>query len=54
LKSVETLGPNIPTPYAIKRKGEADEVASAIVWLLSDVTKFVSGTIQLVDGAWIC
>lgn len=48
------LGPNIPTPFAIKRKGEAAEVAQLIAWLLSDSTKYISGTVELIDGGWIC
>lgn len=54
LKSVEMLGPDIPTPFAIKRKGEAKEVAELIAWLLSDSTKYISGTVELIDGCWIC
>lgn len=54
LKSVEMLGPDIPTPFAIKRKGEATEVAQLIAWLLSDSTKYISGTVELIDGGWIC
>jgi 3alpha(or 20beta)-hydroxysteroid dehydrogenase len=37
-------------PYG-KRYGTADEVASMVVWLLSDESEYVSGTLQLIDGA---
>jgi hypothetical protein len=50
LQSVSSLGGKIPTPYSIKRKGEAAEVAELIAWLLSDSTKYISGTVELIDG----
>lgn len=54
LQSVSSLGVNVPTPYKIKRKGEASEVAELIAWLLSDSTKYISGTVELIDGCWVC
>ncbi|MFT3982103.1 MAG: SDR family oxidoreductase [Ferruginibacter sp.] len=38
------------TPY--KRMGNADELKGALVWLLSDASKFVTGTIVTVDGGF--
>ncbi|HXI01150.1 MAG TPA: SDR family oxidoreductase [Sphingobacteriaceae bacterium] len=38
------------TPF--KRFGDADELKGALVWLLSDASKFVSGTIVNVDGGF--
>ena len=43
---VEVIGPTIP----MKRVGQPDEVASAIVWLLSDDAGYVSGTVLGVSG----
>lgn len=43
---VDTIGPTIP----MKRVGQPDEVASAIVWLLSDDAGYVSGTVLGVSG----
>lgn len=34
----------------MKRNGRVEEVASAIVWLLSDASNFVKGTVLSVDG----
>jgi NAD(P)-dependent dehydrogenase (short-subunit alcohol dehydrogenase family) len=35
----------------MKRVGQPGEVASAIVWLLSDEASYVSGTVLDVSGA---
>ena len=43
---VERLGPNLP----MKRAGKADEVASAILYLLSDDASYVSGAVFDVSG----
>jgi len=38
------------TPY--KRMGNAEELKGVLVWLLSDASKFVTGTIVTVDGGF--
>ena len=38
------------TPF--KRFGKADELSGCLVWLLSDASKFVTGTIVNVDGGF--
>jgi NAD(P)-dependent dehydrogenase (short-subunit alcohol dehydrogenase family) len=38
------------TPF--KRFGSADELEGALVWLLSDASKFVTGTVVNVDGGF--
>jgi NAD(P)-dependent dehydrogenase (short-subunit alcohol dehydrogenase family) len=38
------------TPY--KRLGNAEELIGALVWLLSDASKFVTGTVTIVDGGF--
>ncbi len=38
------------TPY--KRFGHADELTGALIWLLSDASEFVSGTVINVDGGF--
>ena len=43
---VEKLGPMVP----MGRGGTADEVAEAILWLLSDASSYVSGTTLRVSG----
>jgi NAD(P)-dependent dehydrogenase (short-subunit alcohol dehydrogenase family) len=44
---VERVGPSVP----IGRAGRAEEVAEAIVFLLSDAASYISGTIVRVSGA---
>ncbi|KAF2807194.1 uncharacterized protein BDZ99DRAFT_465120 [Mytilinidion resinicola] len=34
----------------IKRKGQPEEVASLISWLLCDGSTYITGTIQIIDG----
>jgi len=43
---VERIGPNLP----MKRVGKAEEVAAAILYLLSDEASYVSGTVLDVSG----
>lgn len=38
------------TPF--KRMGEPDELIGALIWLLSDASKFVTGTVINVDGGF--
>ena len=44
---VDAVGPMLP----MERVGKPDEVANAIVWLLSDEASYVSGTVLDVSGA---
>lgn len=44
---VEAMGPSLP----MKRVGQPDEVARAILWLLSDESTYVSGAVLNVSGA---
>lgn len=39
-------------PSAFQRQGTAEETANVIVFLLSPESKFVSGSVYRVDGAW--
>jgi NAD(P)-dependent dehydrogenase (short-subunit alcohol dehydrogenase family) len=38
--------------HAVKRLGEAPEIAESIVWLLSDASSFVTGASIMVDGGF--
>ncbi len=39
---------------ALKRKGQASEVAKLIEFLLSDASSYMTGTVQSIDGGWHC
>jgi NAD(P)-dependent dehydrogenase (short-subunit alcohol dehydrogenase family) len=41
------------TLHPIGRFGEPEEIANAVVWLLSDKASFVTGHTLLVDGGWV-
>ena len=34
----------------IPRKGRPEEVAALIVWLMCDASKYITGTVQIIDG----
>ncbi len=39
---------------ALGRKGHPREVAALVEWLLSDGSTFITGTVQNIDGGWVC
>lgn len=39
---------------ALGRYGTAFEVAELIAWLLCDGSSYITGTVQSVDGGWVC
>lgn len=41
-------------PWQIKREGKPEEVAALIAWLLSPMSKYITGTVQTIDGGWTC
>lgn len=41
-------------PSALARKGDAEEVADLIAFLLSPQSSFVNGVIVPIEGGWIC
>jgi len=45
-------GNSVITQTPFKRFGNPDELAGALVWLLSDASKFVTGTTITVDGGF--
>ena len=53
-KSVQTRGGEQEWKCQIKRKGTPQEVANLITWLLCDDTQYITGTVQVIDGGWVC
>jgi NAD(P)-dependent dehydrogenase (short-subunit alcohol dehydrogenase family) len=43
-----------PLQSAIKRTGLPEEVGALIAWLLCDQSAYITGTVQVIDGGWIC
>lgn len=41
-------------PGALARKGDADEVANVVCYLLGSESSFVNGAVFPIDGEWIC
>ena len=39
---------------ALRRKGEAEEVAKGFYYLLSDDSSYISGQVHSIDGGWFC
>ncbi|KAF2646381.1 3-oxoacyl-reductase [Massarina eburnea CBS 473.64] len=53
-KSVAARGGEQVWKQQILRRGTPLEVASLIAWLLSDDTQYITGTVQVIDGGWLC
>ncbi len=50
--SYTSRGNSVITQTPFKRFGNPDELAGALIWLLSDASKFVTGTTITVDGGF--
>lgn len=53
-KSVAARGGKMDWKCQIKSRGTPQEVANLIAWLLCDDTKYISGSVQVIDGGWLC
>lgn len=49
----EAMSETVRSIHAMKRWGEADEIAKAILFLASDDASFITGESLLVDGGWL-
>ncbi len=47
---IETANDPARSPYALKRAARPEEIAGALVYLLSDEASYVTGTVLAVDG----
>jgi len=53
-KSVASRGGEMVWKQQIERRGTPLEVGCLIAWLLSDDTQYITGTVQVIDGGWLC
>jgi NAD(P)-dependent dehydrogenase (short-subunit alcohol dehydrogenase family) len=53
-KSVAIRGGEQQWKCQIMRRGTPFEVGSLITWLLCDQSKYITGTVQVIDGGWVC
>jgi NAD(P)-dependent dehydrogenase (short-subunit alcohol dehydrogenase family) len=53
-KSVAARGGEQVWKQQLLRRGTPLEVACLIGWLLSDDTQYITGTVQVIDGGWLC
>ncbi|KAF2099269.1 3-oxoacyl-reductase [Rhizodiscina lignyota] len=53
-KSVAARGGEQVWRCQIMRRGTPYEVGSLIAWLLCDQSQYITGTVQVIDGGWVC
>ncbi|KAL1958506.1 hypothetical protein VTO42DRAFT_4370 [Malbranchea cinnamomea] len=51
-QALEIQGGGVNMAHAIKRVGTADEVAQLTLFLLSDASQYVTGSVYSIDGGW--
>ncbi|OCK86352.1 3-oxoacyl-reductase [Lepidopterella palustris CBS 459.81] len=54
LKKQDSNKTEFPPAGVLGRHGEAEKVASILVWLLGPESTFVTGAVYTVDGGWHC
>ncbi|KAK7178824.1 hypothetical protein DPSP01_014340 [Paraphaeosphaeria sporulosa] len=52
--SVKARGGEQVWKQQIMRRGTPQEVGALIAWLLCDDTQYITGTVQIIDGGWVC
>jgi len=40
-------------PIPMKRKGKSEEIANAVLFLVSDESSYMTGSTMVVDGGWV-
>lgn len=53
-KSVAARGGEQVWRQQLHRRGTPQEVGQLIAWLLCDDTQYITGTVQIIDGGWVC
>jgi NAD(P)-dependent dehydrogenase (short-subunit alcohol dehydrogenase family) len=53
-KSVAARGGEQVWKQQICRRGTPQEVGALIAWLLCDDSQYITGTVQIIDGGWVC
>lgn len=54
-KSAEIRGTKFNVDFtALKRAGQASDVAGLVEFLLSDSSKYMTGGVINIDGGWMC
>lgn len=46
--------PTSADQVALKRPGQPEDVAHLVNWLLSRESSYITGSIQAIDGGWVC
>lgn len=52
--SARNRGGDMNPTWALKRKGQPEEIAELAAWLLCDGSSFITGTVQSIDGGFVC
>jgi len=53
-KSVAAKGCEMVWKQQIQRRGTPEEVGALIAWLICDDSQYITGTVQIIDGGWVC
>ncbi|OQV10586.1 hypothetical protein CLAIMM_14563 [Cladophialophora immunda] len=56
MSAKSSVDPNwkMERPATLKRKGQPEEAAALVAFLLGDESKFITGAVHSIDGGWNC